>query len=104
MPQAKLRERGANSRQVASSALTIEAGINVNLLGREQPGRCLERWNKIHRQYGIEGLLQETRGTGSTGRPRKLPLTPEKQIAKLQRENEILKQQVHFLKKLRGWE
>jgi len=82
----------------------IEAGINVNLLGREQPGRCLERWNKIHRQYGIEGLLQETRGTGSSGRPRKIPLTPEEQLAKLQRENEILKQQVYFLKKLRGWE
>ena len=82
----------------------IEAGININLLGREQPGRCLERWNKIHRQYGIEGLLQETRGTGSSGRPRKIPLTPEEQLAKLQRENEILKQQVYFLKKLRGWE
>ena len=82
----------------------IEAGINVNLLGREQPGRCIGRWNKIHRQYGIEGLLQETRGTGSSGRPRKISLTTEEQLAKLQRENEILKQQVHFLKKLRGWE
>ena len=82
----------------------IEAGINVNLLGREQPERCLSRWRKVHNKYGINGLLQENRGIGSSGRPKKVPLTPEEQLAKLQRENEILKQQVHFLKKLRGWE
>lgn len=82
----------------------IEAGINVNILGREQPKRCLERWNKIHSKYGINGLLQENRGTGSSGRPSKKVLTTEEKLAKLERENEILKEQVHFLKKLRGWE
>ena len=82
----------------------IEAGINVNILGREQAQRCLRRWRKKHQDYGVEGLLQETRGSGSSGRPRKIPLTIEEQLSKLQRENEILKQQVHFLKKLRGWE
>jgi len=82
----------------------IEAGINVNILGRSVPTKCIDRWRKTHQEYGVEGLLQETRGTGSKGRPKKIPLTTEEQLAKLQRENEILKQQVHFLKKLRGWE
>ena len=82
----------------------IEAGINVSILGRTIPQRCLDRWRRKHREYGIEGLLQENRGLGSSGRPRKIPLTTEEELAKLQRENEILKQQVHFLKKLRGWE
>ena len=43
------------------------------------------------------------RGCSHTGRPRKNPLTPEEQLEKYKQENEILKQQVEFLKKLRGW-
>lgn len=82
----------------------IEAGINVNILGREQPKRCLNRWRKIHDKYGINGLLQENRGIGSSGRPSKNVLTTEEKLKKLEQENEILKEQVHFLKKLRGWE
>lgn len=81
----------------------IEAGIDVNILGREQPQKCLTRWRKIHDIYGAEGLLIENRGVGSSGRPRKNPLTTEEKLAKLEQENEILKQQVEFLKKLRGW-
>lgn len=81
----------------------IEAGINVDILGREQPQKCLTRWRKIHDTYGGEGLLRENRGVGSSGRPRKIPLTTEEKLAKLEQENEILKQQVEFLKKLRGW-
>ena len=81
----------------------IEAGINVDILGREQPQKCLTRWRKIHDIYGAEGLLIENRGVGSSGRPRKNPLTTEEKLAKLEQENEILKQQVEFLKKLRGW-
>ena len=82
----------------------IEAGIDVNILGREQPQKCLSRWRKIHDKYGPNGLLQENRGIGSFGRPSKKVLTTEEKLAKLERENEILKEQVHFLKKLRGWE
>lgn len=82
----------------------IEAGINVNILGREQPERCLRRWRKIHNEYGIDRLLKENRGMGSSGRPSKKVLTTEEKLAKLERENEILKEQVSFLKKLRGWE
>lgn len=82
----------------------IEVGINVNILGREQPRKCLNRWRKIHDKYGMNGLLQENRGIGSSGRPSKKVLTTEEKLAKLERENEILKEQVHFLKKLRGWE
>ena len=81
----------------------IEAGINIDILGREQPQKCLTRWRKIHDIYGAEGFLIENRGVGSSGRPRKNPLTTEEKLAKLEQENEILKQQVEFLKKLRGW-
>lgn len=82
----------------------IEAGINVDILGREQPQRCLSRWRKIHSKYGIGGLLKENRGVGSFGRPRTKELTTEEKLAKLERENTILKEQVYFLKELRGWE
>lgn len=82
----------------------LEAGINVEILGREQPKKCLARWRKIHNTYGAEVLLKENRGLSSSGRSSKKVLTTEEKIKKLERENEILQQQVQFLKKLRGWE
>jgi transposase-like protein len=82
----------------------LEAGIDVNILGREQPRKCLRRWIKIYNTYGSDALLKENRGLYSSGRPSKKRLTTEEKLAKLERENEILQQQVQFLKKLRGWE
>lgn len=82
----------------------IEAGIDVDIIGREQPQKCLQRWRVIHDTYGPEALLKENRGTFSSGRPSKKVLTPEEQLAKLQQKCEILELQVQFLKKLRGWE
>ncbi len=82
----------------------VEAGINVDILGREQPERCLRRWRRINDKYGVNALLEEKRGVGSSSRPRKKTLTLEEQIVQLKQKNEILEQQVHFLKKLRGWE
>ena len=82
----------------------IEAGIDVDILGRKQPQKSLMRWRKILSLYGINYLLEENRGIGSSGRPRTKCLSTEEKIAKLERENVILKEQVHFLKKLRGWE
>ena len=37
--------------------LFIEVGIDVNILGREQPQKCLSRWNKIHRIYGYQQMF-----------------------------------------------
>jgi transposase len=74
----------------------IEAGINVNILGREQPQKCLSRWQKIHDKYGIDGPLKEKRGVGNSGRPSTKELTIEEKTAKLEQENTILKEQVSF--------
>lgn len=59
----------------------------------------MRRWRKIHGKYGINGLLKEHRGVGSSGRPCIKELTTEEKLAKLERKNTILKEQVHFLKK-----
>ena len=37
--------------------LFIEVGIDVNILGREHPQKCLSRWNKIHRIYGHQQMF-----------------------------------------------
>jgi len=60
----------------------IEAGINVNILGREQLQKCLSRWRKIHDKYGQNGLLQENRGLFSSCRPSKKILTTEEKLKK----------------------
>ena len=37
----------------------IDAGVDINILGREQPYKSLSRWRKIHDIYGPYALLQE---------------------------------------------
>jgi transposase-like protein len=81
----------------------LDVDVNIELLGKEQPRKCISRWLKIYRQYGEQGLLQENRGLGSKGRPRKKPLSVEEENQRLKQENEILKEKVEYLKKLRGW-
>lgn len=81
----------------------LEAGVNVDILGHEQPQKSLARWRKTYNLYGAPGLLQERRGLNSPGRPSKNVLSTEEQLEKLKRENEILKLKVEYLKKLRGW-
>jgi len=91
--------KGKTPRQIFN-----EAGIKEEIIGKKMPGWCLKRWKKTYSEQGINGLLNENRGIGSSGRPRTKNLTIEEKLSKLERENEILKEQVHFLKKLRGWE
>lgn len=65
----------------------IEAGVDINIQGREQPHKCLSRWLKIHRAYGPNGLLQENRGVNSNGRPNKKELSIEEKYEKTLKEN-----------------
>lgn len=72
----------------------VESEINLAILGKTQPEKCLNRWRKLSMQKGKESLLKETRGSSKVGRPRTRPLTlkeAEAKIALLEAENEFLK-------------
>ena len=59
------------------------------------------KWNKIFTKQGVEGLMTENKGEKPTGRPRGRPLKLDREEMKdLRKENERLKMEVAYLKKL----
>lgn len=57
----------------------------------------VQRWERIYLEKGNEGLMKERRGRGSKGRPPKLD---EKVEEDLIAENQRLKMEIEYLKKL----
>lgn len=76
----------------------VDAGFDLDLIGRETPKRCLERWRAVFKQYGEQGLRNDQRGKDAKGRPLERELTVEEKLRRaearvnyLERENELLK-------------
>ena len=59
----------------------------------------VQDWERIYLTEGPEGLYIEHRGRGSAGRPRKLPKEVEEDLLA---ENQRLKAELAYLKKLRA--
>lgn len=85
----------------------LDAGFDLDLIGRETPKRCLKRWRKILRQRGRQWLRSEQRGKYSAGRPPKRGLTVEDKLRRAQARIKYLEKENEFLKKLdaieRAW-
>jgi hypothetical protein len=80
-----------------------EAGFDLNVIGREKPDKCLNRWNKTFKVKGAIGLLNERRGKGSGGgRPKTKGLTDAEKIERLEATVAYLKAENDFLAKLRS--
>ncbi|MFE7062633.1 hypothetical protein ACFVAD_10805 [Sutcliffiella sp. NPDC057660] len=47
----------------------IENRFDLDVLGKDQPKRSLQRWRKTFKQFGEVGFQSERRGKASTGRP-----------------------------------
>lgn len=77
----------------------IKLGVDPNLFLKDYPKKCISRWKKIVATHGEDGLAQERRGKGSTGRPKKEEFKDEKA---LRARIAILEAEVDFLKKIRA--
>jgi transposase len=81
----------------------LNAKIDIDILGRENPERCLSRWKQTYKKLGKKGLLDETRGRGKGGgRPRTRELTLEEKVKFLETRNAYLEAENDFLKKLKA--
>jgi transposase len=78
----------------------IENGFNLELIGKNQPKRCLQRWRQTFEKYGDVGLETERRGKASTGRPTSKDLSVEEQLKKAEARIKLLEAENDFLKKL----
>lgn len=82
------------------SQIFIEHGFDIEMIGKEQPYRCLHRWRETFERYGEDGFLTERRGKGSTGRPSSKSLSLEDQLKKAEARIKFLEAENDFLKKL----
>jgi len=82
------------------SQIFIEHGFDLEMIGKEQPKRCLKRWRDTFRKFGEEGFLTERRGKGSTGRPSSKELSIEDKLRKAEPRIKFLEAENDFLKKL----
>ena len=90
-------EQGLQSREIF-----INAGFDINMIGRNMPKDCLARWNRIYRMKGAEKLKNENRGRAG-GRPKKIKDKSDAgRIERLEAENAYLKAENDFLVKLRA--
>lgn len=78
----------------------IDAGFDLDMIGRKKPKSCLERWNKVYKEKGMKGF---TESTGSGGRPKKIrDKTDKGRIKRLELEITYLKAENDFLAELRA--
>ena len=90
---------GKRSRDVFT-----DAGFDLRVIGKDNPGEHLKQWNKICKMKGLETLRSETRGRGKGGgRPKKpKDLTDKDKIKRLEAEVAYLKAENDFFMKLRA--
>jgi len=85
----------------------LEAGFDLDLIGPDTPSRCLRRWRKVFKQRGEQGLRDDQRGKGATGRPLQRELTVEDKLRRAEARIKYLEKENEFLKKLdaieRAW-
>lgn len=86
----------------SSRSIFIDAGFDLQLIGKDNPKEHLKQWNRIVKVKGLEGLRVETRGRNG-GRPKKpKDLTDADKIKRLEAEVAYLKAEKDFFMKLRA--
>lgn len=88
-----------NQGKIPSQIFT-EHGFNIDIVGKDQPARCLQRWRETFEKFGNEGFQTERRGKGGTGRPSSKSLSIEEKLKKAEARIKFLEAENDFLKKL----
>ena len=82
----------------------LKAGFSIELIGRRTPTESLYRWRETYAKYGEAGLLEERRGTGSTGRRSKTETSAEEKLKQAEARIKLLEAENELLKKLEALE
>lgn len=79
----------------------IEAGLDLDLVGRNTPQYCLKEWRAVYRQRGEEGLRNDQSGRNSAGRSAEGELTPAEKLRRLEARVRYLEKGKRTAKKTR---
>ncbi|QDS36620.1 IS3 family transposase [Brevibacillus brevis] len=82
----------------------LQAGFQIEIIGRDMPKKCLLRWRKVYAAVGEAGLIEERRGKGSTGRKQKGELSVEDKLRRAEARIRLLEAENDLLKKLEALE
>jgi transposase len=80
------------------NAIFLEAGFDLNVIGRSKPKSCLRDWKKIYKAQGEAGLNTESRGKNGG---RKAKTKESKDIEYLQTKIAYLEAENNFLRNLK---
>ncbi len=84
------------------SEIFRQAGFNLDVIGRDTPKECLNRWRKVFKEKGEDGLKIDGRGKSKAGSRKKTNWSDDKEKIKyLEAEVAYLKAENDFLAKLR---
>jgi len=75
----------------------LEAGFDLNVIGKRKPKDCLKEWRNIYKSKGEDGLLTENRGRNRWKKPR----GDESDIEYLQTKIAYLEAENNFLRNLK---
>ncbi len=79
------------------SQIFEENGFDLNVIGRKQPKRALQRWRETYEKHGESGLEGERRGIGNRRTSTK-DLSPEDKLKKAEARIKYLEAENEFLK------
>lgn len=82
------------------SEIFKKADISPDIIGPQNPKRCLQRWRKAYFEQGDSGLLGEKRGCSSSGRSKSINLSLEERLRAAEAKIVYLEMENEFLKKL----
>jgi transposase len=99
-PEFKVKAVLENLKGKSPLQIFIENGFDLEIIGKDKPGQCLDRWRTTYKIYGEDGFYTERRGKGSTGRPNSKAQTAEQKLKKAEARIAFLEAEVAFLKKL----
>lgn len=90
---------------MTSSQIFVEAGFDLDVIGKDVPEGRMRSWRKTYRTLGVNGLLENLRGKTSGkgyGRPKTRGVTDKDKIERLEATVAYLKAENGFLAKLRA--
>ncbi|BBH22591.1 hypothetical protein Back11_39360 [Paenibacillus baekrokdamisoli] len=99
-PAFKLAALKAYQQGKTPQEIFIDAGFQLDVIGSRKPNECLKRWRSAHALHGEDGLLEERRGKGATGRKPKEDLSLEEELKRAKAQIKLLEMENDFLKKL----